>query len=208
MVTVGVTSLNSNILSLGSILGTAGDRALIDNINAVAGAGSYFGSNEDPYRYDYNHFQMAVLKPLEADRIKIMDTAAKLFNPDVIKPITSLKDLSNGVPSAMVLPILYYPPIRHLLEEESIYGFGIDPKTLQENDPYEHLLTNGKREFTSADLDNKGCIEFTWRFTSVDPILSDKELQAIQDTRDYLGKFLTDPETKDIDPTDYPRLRH
>ena len=209
MVTIGHTSLNSNILSLGAILGSSGQKTLIDNINERACVGSYFGSNLDPFRTGFTHFQTTVLQPLAETRLRLANTASKYFNPEVIRPITSIADLERGITRAMMLPIIYYQPIRQQLENESIHGFGIDPSTLQEGDPYEHLLSNGRRTYTAEDVkQSKGNMEFTWKWMTVDPILTDGEVEDIRKTREFIDEFLTNPDTRDLDFTDFPRLRH
>ena len=57
-------SLNSNLFSLGALLGTSGSADLISSINQRCGAGSFFGSMDDPFRAGYQAFMTSVVEPI------------------------------------------------------------------------------------------------------------------------------------------------
>lgn len=199
-------SLDTNILSLGAILGQSSSQSLINSINARCGGGSFFNTNNDPFRTGFEHFMQQVVNPIRNVGITLANTAKQIFQQDVMRPITTPKELERGIPPAMQLPIIYYPPIRQMLDEERIDGFGIDPATLEDEDPYATVLESDFVELHSTTVNAKG--EFTmhhWE-KSTDPELTEEEKMAIRLTREYIDIFMNDPETQSLDFTDYPNL--
>lgn len=206
MVHIEELNLNTNILSLGSLLGTTGHQSLIDNINQRCGGGSFFGSMNDPFRDGFQTFMNTVITPIqEAGRI-LINTTNQLFHKDEYRVIDSEEELKKGIPPCMQLSILYFPPIRKMLDEERIYGFGIDPNTLDDEDVYGRILNNGKVEFDADSLPEDGTITFEWNETTDDPVLSDHEQMCLELTRQYAEEFLLNDDTKHFDFTDYPQL--
>lgn len=206
MIQVNSLRLNTNILSLGSLLGSSGQQDLINNINARSGGGSFFGSINDPFRTGFQTFMNTVIEPIRQSRDILAQTVNNLMLPDQFRPITSMEELKKGVPPCMQLPIVYYAPIRQMLEEERIDGFGIDPSTLEEEDPYASLISSGHVEIHSSTLDKDGNIEIAWMQKTTDPDLSIREIDILAMTREYIDEFRRADETKHLDFTDFPSL--
>ena len=206
MITVSQMKLDSNILSLGAILGTSGSADLIANINQRCGGGSFFGSDVDPFKTGFTNFMQTVVQPVQVIDQKLKTTAKKLFDPDQWRAIDSLKELEKGIPPCMHLPILYYEPIRKMHDEERIDGFGINARTLQEEDPYKDLIESGRFEIHSSMCDKNGDIGVHWRFSTVDPELTPEQIVQLDTTRQFIDRFLNDEQTKVMDFTDYPNL--
>lgn len=201
-------SLNTNILSLGNLLGSNGSQELIQGINSRAGTVNFFSNLEmDPFRNGFQNFMTQVVAPIREVGMVLQQTANKLFNKDVIRPITSVEELKKGIPPCMVEPIIYYAPIRQMLEEERIDGFGIDPKTLNEEDPYESVLASGYvDEIHSTTLNKEGIVEMSFTEKSTDPELSHDDIDALRDTRKFIDAFMKDKKTAHMDFTNYPSL--
>lgn len=197
-------SINTNMYSLGSLLGGSTNQEILNQINRRAA--NFFGSAMDPLRDGFHNFMTKVVEPVRQASQAIGRITSNLFMSDEFRPITSIKELKRGIPPCMHKPIVYFAPIRNLLNEDRIDGFGIDPKTLEVDDPYEDMCNSGKIEFNSKDLDADGCIVRKIIHNSDDPDLTPEEVLALSDTRDFLAEFLEDEKTKHIDPTDYPRL--
>lgn len=195
-------AFNNNITSLGAILGTTGSQTLIDDINAQCGGGSYFGNpDSDPFRTGFINFMNTVITPIRQTNMILQEVSQKLNNPNVYRSITSAEDLRRGIPQCMELGIIYYAPVRQMLEEERISGFGIDPKTLEDKDPFEDLINSGRWVGTSEDIQGDS-LEINFYENSTDPNLTYEEIRHLDNTRQFLDDFMSDPETKYLDPTD------
>ena len=206
MIELQSLSLDTNLLSLGAILGTSGSSELISNINQRCGSGSFFGSMEDPFRTGYQAFMTKIVEPIRHVQQTLFSTAKSLFHKDVYRPIDSRKELEKGIPPCMQLGIVYYAPIRRMLEEESIDGFGIDIKTLREDDPFESVLNSDYVELHSDVLRGKGDFDMFHYEYSDSPELSDDEISALRKTREYIDRFIVDDETQCFDFTSFPDL--
>lgn len=206
MIELQSLSLDTNLLSLGAILGTSGSSELISNINQRCGSGSFFGSMEDPFRTGYQAFMTKIVEPIRHVQQTLFSTAKSLFHKDVYRPIDSRKELEKGIPPCMQLGIVYYAPIRRMLEEESIDGFGIDIKTLREDDPFEPVLNSDYVELYSDVLRGKGDFDMYHYEYSDSPELSDDEIVALRKTREYIDRFIVDDETQCFDFTSFPDL--
>ncbi len=194
-------SFNTNITSLGAILGTSGSQSLIANINEQCGGGSFFGNQErDPFSTGYYNFMQQVVEPIRETQHRLEMISAQVSNPDVYRAITTAEDLRKGIPPCMQLGIIYYAPVRRMLEEERIDGFGIDPKTLEKDDPYEDMIKSGKWEGNSLDIQGEWA-GVTFYEKSTDPDLTFEEIRCLEATRKFLDKFMTDEDTKHYDPT-------
>ena len=198
-------SLGTNIMNLGAMLGTSGTQELINSINARCGGGSFFNTNADPFKEGFQAFMHQVVEPIRQVGITLKNTANKLFRKDEIRPITCEKDLEY-IPPMMQLPIIYFKPIRQMLEEERIDGFGIDPATLADEDPYEDLCKSGVVEIHSSLLNSKGEYEVNYYESTTDPDLSAEQIEAIRSSREFLQSFVDDPKTAHFDPTNYPAI--
>lgn len=200
-------SLNTNLLSLSALLGTSSSQNLIDDINARSGATNFFGSVNDPFKTGFQNFMMNVVQPIKEVSRLAQATAKKLFSKDVYRPISSIKDLKNGIPPCMQEMVAYYPPIRSMIEEERIDGFGYNPKHMFDYDIYGKALDSGHVDDVFSKMD-KDTGEFTIHFYEDDelPVMTREEKEAARITREFIDKFMSDEVTSSVDFTDYPRL--
>lgn len=198
-------SMNTNMYSLGSILGGSTNQEILNQINRRAGGCSFFGSAMDPLRTGFQTFMTKVVEPVREAKHVMSKMVNQIFMTDEFRPIDSIEELKRGIPPCMQKPILYFEPVRTLLNEDRIDGFGIDPKTLEVDDPYEDLCNNGKVTYVASEL-KSDVLELKYVFKHSDPKLTVQEVIALSKTRDFIADFLNDEATKHFDPTDYPRL--
>lgn len=206
MITIQELSLGNNIFSLGAVLGTNAQQQLVDNINKQCNGSSFFGSITDPFRTGFQNFMATIVEPIRAVQVQLSNVARKYIQQDYFRPIDSIEELKKGIPPCMELPIVYYQPIRTMLEEERIQGFGIDPSTLADEDPYESLLKSGKVMIHSTLVGKNGEYKIEWIEKSNDPELTFEEKIALDVTRQFIDDFLSNEDTSSMDPTDYPSL--
>lgn len=202
---VQTMQLNTNLVSLSSLLGVRGQQEVLQSINQSAG-GSYYGSESDPFRQGFQTFMQRVVEPIRQAGITIRNTVRNFVVSDEIRRIDNVAELSKGIPPKMQLPILYYEPVRRMLDDGAIDGFGIDPNKLVKDDPYKDMCESGVVEYSSADLNDKGEYEVEFKWNSNDPDLSPDEIMDITLTRKFIDKFLKDETTKYLDITNYPEL--
>lgn len=198
--------LNTNILSLGALLGTSGHQNLIDSINARCGGSSFFGSMNDPFRNNFQSFMTTVIQPIREVQQQLAVTNMALTRADEYRPIESVEDLEKGIPPAMHLGIVYYSPIRKMLEDERIDGFGINPRTLMDEDPFESVLNSGRVEIHSSLLGKNGEYEVNFTEKTTDPIMSETDMDALRRTREFIDQFMQNEDTKACDFTNFPNL--
>lgn len=200
-------SLNTNILSLGAILGNSGSESLIQAINDRSGGGSFFSSDQDPFKQGFQNFMSTVIEPIRQVKYTLAATANKLFKRDEYRSITDVNDLRKGIPPCMQLGVIYHPVVRKQLEEGEIDGFGIDPLTLCDEDPYEDVLMSGYCEVHSSNMNDKGEIEMSYIERTDAPEMTEDEIRHLRNTREFIDLFVNDPETRNYDVTDYPSLK-
>lgn len=198
--------LDSGLVDAGALLGTTGRQDLINDINSRCGGSSFFGSEHDPYRDSYSVFMSTVVNPLREARDKLIATSNTLFRMDRYRAITSVAELEQGIPPSMHMGIVMYEPVRKMLEEERIDGFGIKPNELPDEDVFGRLIRNGTVHLYNGCLDKDSQYVITDEVTSLDPEIDREDLDMLQDTRDFIDKFMKDENTKYMDFTDYPNL--
>ena len=182
--------------SIGSMLGTGHSQAVLERLQAQSGGQVIFGQEGDPVAERYrNMLSLINTKFKEADdaMTRVYDT---VFNPNSYTPVQCLDDLYTVSPS-MQTAIVTYEPVRRLLCEGKIYGYGINPENLPEEDVYGRLIDNG-----CATPESK---ELTWKWETTDPKLTDEELHNIKETRAWIDDFLAEQLKvggQRIDPTD------
>ena len=194
-----IQSLNM-MPSIGAMIGNVHSPEVLERLNMASGGGVIFGQPGDPYAERYS-----ALRSLLMDNLNIADQivtkARELVNePERMIPITSI-DAVRDIPPCMKLPIVTYEPIRQLLEAGRINGFGIDPRFLPDEDIYGRLINNGK---VLIDKNTKD-VEFAWHWKSDDPVLTDNDIEAIEQTRGWIDNWLYNemkPGGSYIDPTD------
>lgn len=197
-------SLDSSMFNVSSLLGTNGSQDLLRSINQRSGAGSFFGSMYDPLREQFNCYMTQVVEPIRRVGEKIEGLADQIFHRDRFRAIDSIAELKKGIPPCMYPGIVYYEPIRNMLNDERIDGFGIDPSTMLPYDPYKNVCASGRA--SSDDMDENGCYTIHISMSSDDPDLSPEEIMDLKLTRDFIDVFMADDKTKHLDFTDYPSL--
>ena len=190
-------------ISAGALLGTAGTAALIDSINDSLGGSKYFGTSRDPFSDIHNAFVENFVKPIQYNTTKLTNLMNIVLNPDVIRAITS-EDQLAAIPPCMQESIVMYPPVRQLLTEGRIYGFGYDPAWLPEEDVWGRLINNGVCDGVLEAFARDGKVTVVSEWHSTDPKCSQDEIDLVEKTREFIHSILT---TTKYDPTDYPELR-
>jgi hypothetical protein len=199
MLFAGAPITTSAMPSIGSLLGSTGSRALIQNINDTLGSSTYFGTARDAYSAIHNAFIENIIIPIKQTAAKILDTTALYFNPDIIKALFTLDDFKR-VPPSMQESIVLFQPVRELLEQGRVTGWGFNPEWLPAEDVYDRLINNGRvPDVLKAEKDEQGRITFTTRHVSTDPVLTHEQIEAIEETRLSILKILRDTP---YDPTD------
>lgn len=189
-----------DIPSPGALLGTTGSRRLIETINDSLGTAAFFGSMNDRYAAVTNAFIEKVVKPIQEIGQTISHVSRTLINPDEYRHLETLDDF-RYTPPCMQMPILTYAPVRKLLEQGRISGYGFDPDDLPTEDVFGRLCSNGTIEDMSAAYSEagNGIPDFMYDFYDDDPELSFDELRYIEETRKTIDHIL---EATLWDPTD------
>ena len=182
--------------SMGAVLGTGHSTAVLQRLRDLSGGSVIFGQEGDPYAERYNFLRHMVDQQLELADRRVSETRKIVLNAEYYYPIVSIDDMYEVGP-AMQEVIVNYAPIRQLLEDGRISGYGINPDNLPEEDVYGRLLNNGR-----VDKDSK---QVVWEFASTDPKLTEVDLEAIEQTRGWIDRWLVEqmePGGKWKDPTD------
>ena len=198
-----ITSLSVGTVSAGSLLGTSGTAALLSSINESLGGSSFFGSVQDTYRDIRNSFVENIIRPIQQATLTMQNVVNILMNPDTIRPLTNGEDL-KAIPPCMYEPIIMFPPVRTLLEQGRISGFGYDPEHLPKEDTFGRIIGNGCVFDVLSNVQEDGNVYLDYEWRSDDPVLSFEEMDSIQVTRDFISNLLA---TTNLDPTDYPEQR-
>lgn len=188
----------STFPTLGSLMGTSGSDAIINNINAASGSTTFFGSMYDRYATIRNKFIENIVVPIKAAEAVLYKTVDAMVNIDRIKPLITM-DAFKSITPAMHLPILMYEPVRTLFDQGRVSGFGYDPEFLPEEDVYGRLINNGTTYDALESLDDENMVTLDYTYWSDDPVLTDEELDSIEDTRRFVDRILADTV---YDPTD------
>lgn len=180
----------SDIPDPGALLGAPGSAALHQAINESLGSTTFFGSIQDIYSDVHNVYLNTMIAPLRQTVSMVSDAANVLFNPDVFRPLVTL-DAFEAIPACMQLPIVMYEPVRKLLGQGRIGGFGFDPDWLPTEDVYGRLINNGHVEDVLAAPElEKGYAPLYYEWHSDDPDLDPDELDAIRETRRFIDYML------------------
>jgi hypothetical protein len=191
-------------ISAGALLGTAGTADLVRSINDSMGGSSMMANIHHTMRDISNSFVERVLRPIQRGREVVARQVNILMNPDVIRPLTHRTDFA-AVPPCMYDAIVMFPPVRSLLEQGRISGFGYNPDHLPKEDTWGRLIDNGTiYDARNAPRDAEGRIYIDWEWRSTDPKVTDDELDAVERTRQAIAWMLSNT---DLDPTDYPETR-
>ena len=193
--------------SLGSLLGTSASADVLSYLNQQYGnqSGVVFGQPGDPLADRFNSLMTLVQTQLVDTNTMVQQTTIAVANPLQIRAITSEEQLYN-TPVSMQLPILMYQPIRELFEQDRIYGYGFCKENLPDEDVFGRLIDNGKVTLNKNFYEDgkiPDYMEEEWK--STDPRLNFDELDAIEETREWVLKYLREQMREDgemRDPTD------
>ena len=194
---------NVGSISAGALLGTTGTSELIASINESLMGSNFVSNIKDTFHEIRNSFFENVIKPIQKGKNEVIQLANVLMNPDVIRPLIDIIDF-KAIPPVMYEPIIMFPPVRTLLEQGRINGFGFDPDFLPQEDVWGRLINNGVCEDVLSNVDENGEVWLSWEFQSTDPDHTLEELDAIDLTRQAILRIL---ETTDLDPTDISEER-
>lgn len=190
--------------TIGSLLGTVGRKSLLDNISEAFGSRGFFGSAADILRDQHITFHRQVIAPMYRISTAAQQLMQNILRPDQIRPFLVEEDL-YAVPESMQLGMVMYAPVRKLLEEGKISGFGYNPELLPEEDLIGRLLENMSTSDAYANVvENKGDLVLTGTYYSDDPNFSADELDCFESMRDMVDRTLAHT---DKDPTSYPNDR-
>lgn len=192
--------------TLGALTGSCHSQSVIDTLNSRWGntGGVIFGQPGDPYADRYNALVSQVASNLIAADTVVLETNRVILEKNDIVAITSEEELSN-CPHVMKLPILLYPPVRQLFEEDRIDGYGYKKENLPDEDVYGRLINNGRVQLTGLPEGVPVPEWFEWIWKSDDPELSEEDLERIEATRGWLDMWLLEqmgPKGMKKDPTE------
>ncbi len=190
------------IPSVGALLGTSGTAAVVQSINQQLGS-VRFGELNTRFAEAHNAFHRQVVAPLRAAAEQVKSLATTLHNPDTFRPLVTEEDFKS-IPPCMWIPIVQYAPVKSLLKQGRVWGFGLDPDYLDEEDTWGRLVDNGKSRDVAADMDKDGYVTLTAVHWSDDPEHRGRDLSAIETTREAIDRLL---EETNLDPTSISCLR-
>jgi len=191
----------SDIPPMSVILGNGGSQAFLQTLNSGYSGSSIFGTARDMFGDIHNKFVREVVEPARQAIQRVRDTIKVYDDPDfnTIRSLTKIDDLAN-VPPMMHLPILTYGPVRKLLLEGRISGYGYDVNSIPEEDVFGRLIDNGRVDmgkWIAEGADFKHLPDIISEVHPLtDPDLSEEQLEAIENTRKLIDKVLSDT-TKD-----------
>lgn len=186
--------------TLGALLGTAANSDVLMEINSRYGS-TFFGE-----RYDqvHNAFMQNIVVPMRQTVLNLESTANALCAPDAIVNLNSIDAFSN-IPQIMHLPILTYAPIRALLEQGRIDGFGWDPSQIPEEDDWGRYLSNGYVADVGSVINKEtGEFKVSWKMCSTDVERTQQDIDYIRNAREMIDHIL---ETTELDPTSIKNFR-
>ena len=183
-------------ITLGSILGTRVSRSTYDDIERD-GHSTFFGGRFDELERD---FEDRFVRPMDAAAITLERVVNRLVNPDRWRALTTIDDF-RSIPPSMELMLVTYGPMRELLREGRIDGFGYDPDTLPDEDLYGRLVDNYRCENVLEAMDDEGRYTVTGHHRSTDPELSADDRRATWLTRRAIDRLMseTNRDLTDID---------
>ena len=195
----------SGMPSMGRLIGSPMDMSALEEYNQSRGSGVLLSDPSNPYLEKYRNFTNEVLAVREQATDMLGNTIAMCEGYQNLAAITDESHFRKGIPENMWVPILTHNTFRNLLEDEAIYGFGIDASDLPEEDVYRRLINNGR--ITSGGYDKPQY--FHSQFRTGDPDMSFDDLRAIEETREFMEEWLGHEmkHGESRDPTDFPHGR-
>ena len=187
--TIRAPIMVGDIPSPAALLGTRGSAQLLQTINDSLGNSTFFGSAQDIYRSASNAFIQNIVQPIREMGNLLRHASRTLLNPDEYRALETRDDFIYA-PPCMQLPIVMYAPMRKLLEQGRISGYGYDVDNLPDEDVYGRLCNNGMvPDVLEACGENDTC-ELLYEWHDSDPDLSIDELAAIARTREAIDHVL------------------
>jgi len=172
----------SMIPSIGSMLGTGHSAAVLEKLQSQSGGQVIFGQEGDPVAERYQSMCRLINEQLASANQALAQVRQAVLCPNEYVAIQSIDDLYNVAP-CMQEAIVMYRPVRELLEDGRISGYGINPSNLPDEDVYDRLINNGKTDTTTKK-------ELEWYWRTDDPKLTEADLEAIEQTRGWIDRFL------------------
>jgi hypothetical protein len=180
------TQINS-MPDAGMLLGNMVPQHILDEFNSRYSGGVQFGGANDLFAQGYRVFNEAFVQVTNKTR-ELLNKARVLVNSlETFQYIRSVDDLV-AVPPCMYEPILTYDPIREFHANDRIDGWGVDPESLPDNDPYEHVLNYGYMETDPVTGTLPDKVEWLW--TTDDPDWNMQECDKLFESRRYIETFL------------------
>ena len=172
----------SMIPSIGSMLGTGHSAAVLEKLQSQSGGQVIFGQEGDPVAERYQSMCRLINEQLASANQALAQVRQSVLCPNEYVAIQSIDDLYNVAP-CMQEAIVMYRPVRELLEDGRISGYGISPSNLPNEDVYGRLINNGRTDTTTKK-------ELEWYWRTDDPKLTEADLEAIEQTRGWIDRFL------------------
>lgn len=202
-----------NLIGLGQAIplsvftGSTGMQDVIEHMNAkwhTQGSGVIFG--EGVFGERYRAFTDLVSNRQSAAIAMVEKTIQSVACPDMFQVIDSREALEH-VPPCMYIPLLTHAPLRKLLEEGRIGGWGVKPEELPEEDVAGRLMNNGRFDTMNKEWMNDPEAGVSYVFKSGDPDYTIEQLNMIETSRWFIDEFLEQslgPNGDNVDPTDIP----
>ena len=183
----------SAAMPIGSLYGQSGMQDILQSVNSrLNGGASVMFGEDNPMLNTFRDFKVAVLDKIEEGRQLLKRGLGVITGQvtDVMIPITSEEILQN-IPECMYIPILTYEPVRKLFEAGRIQGYGLTPADLpyMERDMWGRLISNGKADIVPGE---KPPEYLEYHFNSYDPDYEIEDLTAIDESRQFIDRWLKD----------------
>lgn len=158
-------------------------------------------------------FSDAAMAHIDMVQKGVVDVAAKFVSAmEALRINTDIRviddeTLLNCIPPSMYVPIMCMPELKDLHTEGKIYGFGIEAKSLPDEDIYARMINRGRFVYDGYTKDEKYAREWSWN--SGDPRLTVQEVANLEESRRFIRDYITEQLKKGddgIDPTAYPDL--
>lgn len=197
LITTGSTPSSS------AIFGTAGSAELLRTINDRMGSTSFFGSMADRNAEISNHFIQNIVAPIQATIQVMAGAITSLSAQDVFRPLTTFDDFQY-VPPCMYESLIFYPPMKRMLEQGRIEGWGYDADNLTDEDRWGRLIKNGVVEDVLEAHAGDDDIIYEQTFDSGDPDWDLDKLDAVESARRTIDRMMAETQ---FDPSNYPMER-
>jgi hypothetical protein len=191
--------------SVSSVLGARGKADLLNQISKDWGdGGTRFGQPDDLFLSNNFSFLQGLVNVYNKTADIVTNAFNAFTNRSQIHAITEPEQLKS-VPAPMWVPILTMPKVRELLLAGSIHGFGVEAYELPKEDVAGRLIRNGTKVLVPGKEQ-----QLVWVWKGSDTVYTVDEIEALQETRLFIDKFLESQMRKPVnqrcDPTDFPNL--